>query len=86
MAGNLLQRIVTPAFITLQAHLWFAYAVVHTFYHPAVIASAVAAAGVKEFYVDKHFEVDQSFNDNLQDFGGYVAGVLAAVLAHHFLH
>lgn len=81
---TLLTKIVTPAFVAFQAHCWFAYALVLTFFHPWVIAAAVLAAGVKEFYVDKHFEVGQSFDDNLQDFFGYAAGIVLAVLAHHF--
>jgi hypothetical protein len=77
---NILTRIVTPAFITFNAHCWFAYAVVVTFYGPWMIGAAVVGAGIKEFYVDKHFEEAQSFLDNLRDFGGYCAGIALAVL------
>lgn len=80
--STILQKIVTPGFITYNAHVWFSYAVVFTFYKPEVAAVAVVAAGVKEFYIDKHFEADQSFTDNLTDFSGYCVGVVLAVAAH----
>ncbi len=82
---NLLQRIVTPAFITFQAHCWFVYAIVYTFPHSWVPIAAVFAAGVKEFYIDKHFEVGQTFLNNLQDFAGYCAGICLAICARRFL-
>jgi hypothetical protein len=82
---NLLTRIVTPAFITWQAHMWSAYAVVYTFYSPWVIGGAALAAGIKEFYVDKHFEVDQSFRDNATDFAGYFVGIVLAIAARTYL-
>ncbi len=88
---TLLDRIVTPAFVAFQAHCWFAYAVVFTLSARCgsceawVVAGALALAALKEFYVDKHFEADQSFDDNLRDFGGYTSGVLVALLARHFL-
>jgi hypothetical protein len=82
---TLLDNIVTPAFVAFQAHCWFAYAVVFTFFNPWVVGGAVVAAGVKEFYIDKHFESDQSFKDNAQDFVGYAVGVVLAVLARVYL-
>lgn len=66
--------------------MWFGYGVVMTFFSPWLVGAAVIAAGIKEFYVDKHFEVDQTFTDNLQDFAGYCAGIVLAVLAHKVLH
>jgi hypothetical protein len=83
--SNLLTKIVTPAFITFNAHCWFAYAIVLTFFNPWVLGAVVLGAGIKEFYVDKHFEVAQSFDDNLGDFAGYVTGTSLAVLAHVYL-
>lgn len=84
--SNLLTKIVTPAFITVNAHLWFAYAVMYTFFGwPTGIALAVGC-GVKEFYVDKHFEVAQSFMDNLKDWLGYMAGLSLAIVVHHWLY
>lgn len=82
---NLLTRIVTPAFIAFQAHCWFAYAFVYTLFNPAIIVAAVVIAGVKEFYIDKHFEENQSFRDNLQDFAGYACGIALAILVHQGL-
>jgi hypothetical protein len=77
-----LSKLVTPGFIAFQAHCWFAYAVVFTFWHPWVIVAVVVAAAVKEFYVDKHFETGQTFDDNLQDFWGYCTGIALAWVAH----
>jgi hypothetical protein len=84
---SILDKIVTPAFVAFQAHCWFAYAVVFTFVpaHPWVSTAAVAGAAVKEFYVDKHFEANQSFLDNLQDFAGYFVGIVLAVAARRYL-
>jgi hypothetical protein len=80
---NWLQKIVTPAFITFNAHCWFAYAVVYTCGGALWAALAMAAiAAFKEFYVDKHYEVAQSFRDNLEDFGGYLTGIMLAVMVH----
>jgi len=88
---SLLDKIVTPAFVAFQAHCWFAYAAVYTAMsfsvasNGAIIATAALAAGIKEFYIDKHFEDDQSFLDNLQDFAGYAAGIALAVLVRQHL-
>ena len=82
---TLLDKIVTPAFVAFQAHCWFAYALVFTFFSPWVVGAAVLAAGVKEFYVDKHDEANQSFDDNARDFAGYCVGIALAALARHFL-
>lgn len=82
--ANLLTKIVTPKFIAFQAHCWFAYAVVFTF-GLRTVPWALGAAAVKEFYIDKHFEVDQSFLDNLEDWAGYAIGTFLAVVAwRHF--
>jgi hypothetical protein len=80
---NILTRIVTPAFIAFNAHCWFAYAMVYTFPHTAL--AFVLGAGVKEFYIDKHYESAQDFDDNLQDFGGYCAGIVLALCAKHYV-
>lgn len=80
---SLLARIVTPGFITWQAHMWFAYAVAFTWCNRGTVAGVVLYALVKEFYVDKHFENAQSFDDNLQDFAGYFSGVVLAVAARY---
>jgi hypothetical protein len=83
---NFLTSIVTPAFITFNAHCWFAYALVCTFHDNYWAAGVVVIlAGVKEFYVDKHWEIDQTFDDNLQDFMGYLTGVVFALMVHRFL-
>ena len=78
---NLLQKIVTPKFIALNAHCWFAYAVCYTFPHRWVRITMFIAAGIKEFVIDKHYEVDQTFADNLEDFSGYAIGIALATLA-----
>lgn len=82
---NMLQRIVTPKFIAFNSHCWFAYAIVFTFWNRWCVAAALIVAGVKEFYIDKHFEADQNFDDNLDDFSGYLAGIMLALLARRFL-
>lgn len=82
--SNFLIRLVTPAFIAWQAHVWFAYAVVFTWCNTWTVGGTVVAAGVKEFYIDKHFEDAQTFDDNAQDFAGYMVGVVLAVLARHW--
>lgn len=83
--SNLLTRIVTPAFIAFQAHCWFAYAFVYTLYCHEIVVAALIIAAVKEFYIDKHFELSQSFADNLQDFAGYATGVAIAIGMHRWL-
>ena len=82
---SILTKIVTPTFITFQAHCWFAYAIMYTFFNVWVQLGIVVGAGIKEFYIDKHFEEDQSFIDNLQDFAGYLSGIVVAILAHVYL-
>jgi hypothetical protein len=66
------------------SHFAWAYGVVFTFYGDWTIAAFLAAASIKEFYVDKHFEFQQSFADNALDFSTYALGVVVAVIAHHF--
>ena len=75
-------KIVTPAFITFNAHMWLAYAVVCTWLHIWTVVIVILGAGVKEFWWDKHFEANQSFDDDMQDFAGYCAGVLLAIAVH----
>ena len=82
---NILTKIVTPAFIAFNAHCWFAYAIVFTFPSSRIAWYVALAAAIKEFYVDKHFEVGQTFDDNLQDFLGYVTGIILAMLVHRFV-
>ena len=82
---NLLTKIVTPGFIAFQAHCWFAYAIVYTFHSPQTVIAMIFAAAIKEFYIDKHFEIGQTFDDNLGDFCGYLAGIVLAVLAVNYI-
>ncbi len=82
---TILTKIVTPAFITWNAHMWFGYAVVFTFYGPWTITGAIIAAAVKEFYIDKHYETGQAFTKNLQDFTGYLSGIALACVAHAYI-
>lgn len=45
------------------------------------VALQVVIAGVKEFYIDKHFETTkQTFLMNLSDFGGYMFGIVLSLL------
>jgi hypothetical protein len=86
---SILDKIVTPAFVAFQAHCWFAYAVVFTLSlrcgacEAWIVAAALTLAALKEFYIDKHFEADQSFDDNLRDFGGYASGVVVALFVSY---
>ena len=81
---NLLEKIVTPAFVTFQAHCFFAYFVVFTF-GAHTWPYMLGAATIKEFYIDKHFEINQTFHDNLKDWVGYVTGIgLALLLLRYF--
>jgi hypothetical protein len=81
---SILDKIVTPAFVAFQAHCWFAYMVIFTF-GAHLWPYALGAAAFKEFYIDKHFEADQSFKDNLTDWVGYATGVGLALLAMRYL-
>jgi hypothetical protein len=79
---NFFDKYITVGFITAQAHAWFAYAVVYTFFSLQAIAWMLGAAMVKEFYIDKHFEANQTFKDNLTDFSEYLAGVVVCCVIH----
>ena len=47
---------------------------------PLKVAAGVwFIAGVKEFYIDKHFEIAQTFRDNFTDWSQYVLGTLLAL-------
>jgi hypothetical protein len=81
---TILDKIVTPAFVAFQAHCWFAYAVCVSIHTVWVFPASAVLAGVKEFVIDKNFETDQTFSDNLQDFLGYVTGIILAILAKRF--
>lgn len=73
-----------PTFIAFNAHCWFAYAIVYTLpWHAALALGVVAAAAVKEFWFDAHYETNppQTAVDNLTDWLGYCFGVLLAMLA-----
>ena len=80
--------VVTPAWLpAANAHWCFAYFVVFTVAVKAhgalwpVVVLGVVLAGVKEFYIDKHFETTpQTFLMNLSDFGGYLFGIVLAII------
>jgi hypothetical protein len=77
---NLLQRIVTPAFVAFNSHCWFAYAVIVTaahFHAPIwwVVSATIVLAGIKEYWCDKHYELAQTFVDDSVDFVGYLTGI-----------
>lgn len=70
-----------PAFVALNAHCWFAFAVVRTLGAWALVPVLLLAA-IKEFWFDATYEVPkQTFWDNATDFGGYALGAVLAVLA-----
>ncbi len=81
---TLLDKIVTPAFIAFQAHCWFAYAILLTF-GPRAWPYATAAAAVKEFVIDPHFETGETVVTGIPDFAGYAAGIILGLLALRFL-
>lgn len=74
-----------PNWVTaFNAHWLFGYALFYTFPSWYVFGVATVCFGVKEFYVDKHFETTpQTFKMNLGDFGGYMLGMLLALGARH---
>jgi hypothetical protein len=77
---------VNPTFIAANAHCWFAFAVIVTAHRPVLALPALAAAAVKEFYFDAHYEVPkQTFTDNATDFAGYALGIALAVFKLRFL-
>ena len=73
-------------FVAFNAHWGFAYFVVSNAAHHLplwpVALTALVAAALKEFAFDAHYETNppQTMRDNVQDFAGYAAGVLLAVL------
>ncbi|MFI5091078.1 MAG: hypothetical protein ACHP7P_13565, partial [Terriglobales bacterium] len=85
----LIARIGTnPDFIAANAHCWFAFAIVTVVMpHWALVpAVAVPAAAIKEFWFDANYEVPhQTFMDNLEDFGGYMLGILLGIGANAWL-
>ena len=85
---NILTKIVTPSFITWNAHMWFsAFAVSWSLHFGAawdwLIPAAIAAAGFKEYWIDARYELNQSFSKNTQDFAGYLSGIIVGVLINH---
>ena len=71
-----------PNFIAFNAHCFFAAFLVSVVGHCGWSAGAIVAlAAVKEFWFDKHYEVDQSFLDNLLDWSGYATGALLGCAA-----
>jgi hypothetical protein len=81
----------SPTFIALNAHCWFAFAVVAIAlrFHAnllAVLFIAVPLAAFKEFYIDLKYESDppQTLADSVDDFCGYMTGfIIGAVYAIH---
>jgi hypothetical protein len=79
----------SPTFVAFQAHMWFAFAVVYVpvsrWHWPLglLIIGGILAAGFKEFSFDatQEKEPPQTFEDNLTDFTGYVAGIFLATVA-----
>ena len=77
-----------PTFIAANAHCWFAFAIVtivmpHWVMVPAV---AIPTAALKEFWFDATYESPhQTFMDNLEDFGGYMLGILLGIGANAWL-
>ncbi len=84
----LLKRFIPaiPSWVTgFNAHWLFGYALFVTFPNAWAFGIATVLFGVKEFYVDKHFETTpQTFMMNLGDFGSYMLGMVLAFAAVHF--
>jgi hypothetical protein len=77
---------VNPFFIAFNAHAWFAFSIVSTFYSKWMVAAALLATFIKEFWFDATYEVPkQTFEDNLTDWLGYCSGIGLAVLTKTFL-
>ncbi|HUD11453.1 MAG TPA: hypothetical protein VMS08_03510 [Candidatus Saccharimonadia bacterium] len=74
-----------PSFISWNAHMFFAYAVAYTFHSWWVAAAVIVGAGLKEFYLDKHFGMARDFQKSLVDWLGYTSGVLLALAARAWL-
>lgn len=82
---NILQKIgqigESSWFITANAHCWFAFAMMIFFKGNLLAFGAfVIVAAIKEFYFDVHYETNQNYVDGLEDFSGYMAGLLVAFI------
>ena len=66
------------------SHFAWGYGVVLTFYSATTIAVFLGVAAVKEFYIDKHFEYEQTAKQNTIDLSSYALGAAVAIIAHHF--
>ncbi|MGH8280691.1 MAG: hypothetical protein ACRERZ_00720 [Gammaproteobacteria bacterium] len=76
-----------PAFIAFNAHCWFACSVIlATKGNPWVAGIGIVVAGLKEFWFDMRYETTppQTFGDSLEDFSGYMIGLVIALLVAHF--
>ena len=82
---TILDKIVTPGFVAFQAHCWFACTMILVF-GTSAWPYVLGGAAIKEFYIDKHFEADQSFKDNLTDWIGYAVGTGLGLLALRYVH
>ena len=76
-------------FVAFVAHAAVAYAAILTFddYAWQIATGFVLFAAVKEFWFDARYETDppQTFDDNLQDFLGYVIGSVLGLIVVYCL-
>lgn len=74
-----------PAFIAFNAHCWFAFSAVYVAgahgYDLEAAALGFVLAAAKEFWFDATYETNppQTFDDNIEDFAGYLAGIVLAL-------
>ena len=70
-----------PTFVAANAHCWFAFSVLSVMPSKWTAVGAVIAALAKEFWWDLRFETPkQTWLDSLEDFAGYLVGILLACL------
>jgi hypothetical protein len=76
-------------FVATNAHWGFAFFLMTVAYHFGaetweISLPLVLLFGLKEFWFDKHFETapPQDFLDNLEDFGGYLFGIVLGIILH----
>jgi hypothetical protein len=85
IASRIGSIVSAQAFVTWNAHMFFAYFVIYTFHPMWLVPTFIVVTALKEFWWDKHFEMAQPFKKNLIDWFGYSSGVLLALAARAWL-
>jgi len=83
LSGFIAKTGQSPGFIAFMAHAGvaaFLLSLVH-WHQGAVGIVFLLVAMVKEFWFDVHYELNQDYADGLQDWSGYLAGVVVALIA-----